>query len=233
MTGPLKQKLRVGEHTEIKWRRTSKNPESGTYYTRIEIWPRPYNGNRTQLYWSARTIEELERYLWRAKWDLHHEAARRRIMQCERCYSVVKRWYDESTTGYKSPERRFCQSCFVIYQEEVETKRIELEEQRRLRRIAANKEKHRRYGSTHHGRARYYGVPYEPVPPIFIFERDGWVCHICGNITDRNAPPRSANSPSLDHIVPMSKGGPHLRSNLATACFLCNCRKGNKTEVTS
>jgi 5-methylcytosine-specific restriction endonuclease McrA len=35
-------------------------------------------------------------------------------------------------------------------------------------------------------------------------------------------------SPSIDHIVPMSRGGDHVESNLQTACFLCNSLKSNK-----
>jgi 5-methylcytosine-specific restriction endonuclease McrA len=35
------------------------------------------------------------------------------------------------------------------------------------------------------------------------------------------------NAPTLDHIVPISKGGSHIRSNVQLACLECNQAKGN------
>lgn len=32
--------------------------------------------------------------------------------------------------------------------------------------------------------------------------------------------------PTIDHIVPLSKGGPHLWSNVQVACAECNIAKG-------
>jgi len=32
----------------------------------------------------------------------------------------------------------------------------------------------------------------------------------------------------IDHIVPLSKGGPHQAHNLAIACKTCNTSKGDK-----
>lgn len=34
--------------------------------------------------------------------------------------------------------------------------------------------------------------------------------------------------PTLDHVVPLSKGGPHCLSNLVAACLPCNLEKGAK-----
>lgn len=90
----------------------------------------------------------------------------------------------------------------------------------------AHKAKH---GSTkkHRQRARRFGVEYEPVNPIEVFERDGWTCHICGKRTPkaRRGSCRS-NAPELDHIIAMSLGGSHTRGNLACACRACNVAKG-------
>jgi 5-methylcytosine-specific restriction endonuclease McrA len=36
---------------------------------------------------------------------------------------------------------------------------------------------------------------------------------------------------TVDHRIPVSRGGSHKRSNLAIACFPCNSRKKNMTEV--
>lgn len=87
----------------------------------------------------------------------------------------------------------------------------------------------------HHGsfksRARLYGVAYENVSRLAVFERDGWRCQLCGhkvlkkakrNRHTRRLHPRTA---SLDHIIPMSKGGPHCEANVQCACLMCNVRK--------
>ena len=34
---------------------------------------------------------------------------------------------------------------------------------------------------------------------------------------------------TLDHVIPKSRGGGNEWTNLATSCFKCNLRKGNRT----
>ncbi len=53
-----------------------------------------------------------------------------------------------------------------------------------------------------------------------IFERDGNRCVYCG-ATERL---------SIDHKVPLSKGGTSETRNLVTACHSCNSAKGNMPE---
>ena len=76
-------------------------------------------------------------------------------------------------------------------------------------------------------RAKRFGCEYESVNRICVFERDGYICHLCGTKTDPSSPTNSAHYPSLDHIIPMSKHGGHLYSNIATACFRCNILKSD------
>lgn len=61
-----------------------------------------------------------------------------------------------------------------------------------------------------------------------IFERDGWLCQICGEEIDRNLVFPHPRSVSLDHIIPISRGGLHRRDNVQCAHFGCNSGKGNK-----
>lgn len=87
---------------------------------------------------------------------------------------------------------------------------------------------------TFKSRAMMYGVQYEHVSRADVFRRDGWRCQLCGkkvlrkakrNRQTRRLHPRTA---SLDHIVPMSKGGPHVESNVQCACLECNVKKHAK-----
>ncbi len=64
-----------------------------------------------------------------------------------------------------------------------------------------------------------------------IYERDKWVCGICGEVVDRELKYPDLLSPSLDHVLPLSKGGAHTRENCQLAHFICNSRKGDKYET--
>lgn len=75
-------------------------------------------------------------------------------------------------------------------------------------------------------RARLLSATTEDFDRIEVFERDGWVCQICRAPVDRARPWRGPRSPTLDHIVPLARGGSHSRTNAQTACFTCNVRKG-------
>lgn len=59
-----------------------------------------------------------------------------------------------------------------------------------------------------------------------IFKRDGWMCQICGEAVDRSAQVPHPLAPTLDHVVPLSLGGPHTEANLQLAHFYCNTLKG-------
>lgn len=83
------------------------------------------------------------------------------------------------------------------------------------------------YGADHIARAKRYGVPWEQFASFEVFERDGWLCGICGDPVDRRLTYPDPMSASLDHIKPLSKGGGHLRSNAQCAHWECNVRKSD------
>ncbi len=58
-----------------------------------------------------------------------------------------------------------------------------------------------------------------------IFERDRWICGICGYEIDKNLKTPHPRSPSIDHIIPLGRGGLHSRDNVQAAHFGCNSRK--------
>jgi 5-methylcytosine-specific restriction endonuclease McrA len=69
----------------------------------------------------------------------------------------------------------------------------------------------------------------EKLSPFEIFERDDWTCQVCGLWVDRDASVPAPLSPTLDHRIPLSKGGLHTPGNVQLAHFHCNSIKGNKT----
>lgn len=59
----------------------------------------------------------------------------------------------------------------------------------------------------------------EKVDVQALIDRDGLDCHICGKPVPRD-------KVSIDHLIPLSKGGPHVAWNLSIAHRLCNTRRG-------
>ncbi|WP_408990277.1 HNH endonuclease [Streptomyces stelliscabiei] len=68
----------------------------------------------------------------------------------------------------------------------------------------------------------------EAVSRVAVFDRDHWLCQLCGTPVDRTAMVPDDHAPTLDHIIPVSLGGPHTMANLRTAHFICNSRRGNE-----
>lgn len=65
-----------------------------------------------------------------------------------------------------------------------------------------------------------------------LYERDKGVCALCGMICDWEDYEERGNTfiagntyPSIDHIIPLSRGGKHAWDNVQLACRLCNSKK--------
>jgi len=70
----------------------------------------------------------------------------------------------------------------------------------------------------------------EQFEPGEIFERDRWRCQIpgCGRLVLRDKPWPHPLSPTIDHIIPLSEGGHHVRANVRCAHARCNVSRGNR-----
>lgn len=66
----------------------------------------------------------------------------------------------------------------------------------------------------------------------FIFNRDRFICQLCGTPTANEWTADDPLSPVLDHIQPRSKGGSDDPSNLQTAHWICNSLKGDNETIT-
>jgi len=60
-----------------------------------------------------------------------------------------------------------------------------------------------------------------------IYDRDGLACYICGDQLDRLTEINDPKAPTIDHVVPRSKGGTDDLDNLKTCCRDCNVRKSD------
>jgi 5-methylcytosine-specific restriction endonuclease McrA len=76
-------------------------------------------------------------------------------------------------------------------------------------------------------RARKAKAPSDGTNPTWqkVARRDGMECAYCGVVTVPKHDDRRL-WPTLDHIVPLSRGGADSMGNAVLACFSCNSRKG-------
>lgn len=73
-------------------------------------------------------------------------------------------------------------------------------------------------------RARKYGVVKETISRAKVYDRDKYKCRVCGIKVVRTKT-YAPNMATIDHIIPMSKGGPHTYENVQTLCAQCNSNK--------
>ena len=59
-----------------------------------------------------------------------------------------------------------------------------------------------------------------------IFIRDNWVCHLCGLPIVQSLSRTDPMGATIDHVVPLSKGGDDSLHNVKTAHWACNRSKG-------
>lgn len=90
------------------------------------------------------------------------------------------------------------------------------------------KETGRLSDSSARARARKYGTKLETVEARRVFERDRWICQLCGRKINRMVSAPHPMSASLDHILPISRGGDHTYANTQLAHLRCNIAKGNR-----
>ena len=98
-----------------------------------------------------------------------------------------------------------------------------IEERRRYRRSHYEANRSAYVSAAAARRALTKGATLEKVERSVVWERDRGICHICGLPADKERW-------DLDHIVPLSKGGPHAYANVAVSHPICNRRKWDKLK---
>lgn len=84
----------------------------------------------------------------------------------------------------------------------------------------------RRY-SRKRRRLMYLG---EKISRLDVFERDNWTCHICRRKIDKTLRLPHPLAATLDHILPLCRGGQHVYSNVAAAHAYCNFTKSDRID---
>lgn len=177
----------------------------------------------------AERIEYQKRYNAEHKEDLY-------IKSKEREKQYQKKYYQKRK---KDPAFKALQEEKKRTRKKLKEKSLEIKKKERLLKIKKyredNKERLSMLGkkwrlkhpdslrdSQHRRRALKKKTKTEKFSSFDIFDRDRWVCGLCHKKVDRLLKWPDPMSASLDHIVPLSKGGTHTRDNVQIAHLICN-----------
>lgn len=68
----------------------------------------------------------------------------------------------------------------------------------------------------------------EVFAPLDVHTRDQWTCQLCWEPIDPGVAWPDRMSPSIDHVMPLSRGGLHAMANVQSAHLGCNSSKGDR-----
>lgn len=123
---------------------------------------------------------------------------------------------------YKTP--KVCKGCGEIFYSEITNKEYCSDHCRK-------KSNAKRKGKGNwKKRCKKYGALYDrTITAAKVFERDGYICKICGLPCDPNDNTWGLrfgpNAPTIDHIVALANGGSHTWDNVQCAHAMCNSVK--------
>lgn len=83
----------------------------------------------------------------------------------------------------------------------------------------------------HHaiGSARRRNAPVrEKVSIELLMEKQNGRCDHCGTLMTLHDTSRSKRAATIDHIIPITKGGWHVQANCRLLCRSCNSKRGNR-----
>lgn len=80
----------------------------------------------------------------------------------------------------------------------------------------------------HRRRARLLNAFVEDVNIDVLWERDSGACGICSDPVDRDLAWPGRMVATIDHVVPLARGGEHSYANAQLAHMGCNARKGDR-----
>lgn len=157
------------------------------------------------------------------------------VKLCEKCYKHDCYKFKRLVQIAKDSPREciVCNESFYHFEPGASEKLCSTEckeiRSKELRKKYIKKRREKIGGGSMRQRVKRFGVFYEPVNRKKVFEIDKYKCKIC-NISVQTKKANQDNTAELDHIIPLSKGGPHTYSNVQTLCRKCNAEKSDRLE---
>lgn len=160
---------------------------------------------------------------------VHGASAYGKGCRCDICTQAVlarnreRYWSAPNRYGTTGPRERECMICGVTFLVGPKPHRAP-----GAKTCSAECAQQRQNVKAWNYQTRKRGAFVEVVIPTEIFKRDGWRCHICRRKISARAKWPNPRSASLDHLIPLTRGGSHEPANVATCCLGCNSSKGNR-----
>ena len=161
----------------------------------------------SQIYCSLECSHDSNLRIKREQWE---KAYTPRTFVCKECGNVV-------TTKCGEMRSEFCcDTCEAVYR----------------RRIEHQTARHKAFSrASRQRRERHLAEAFvEPVRYETLYDRDQGICQICGMSVPRDKFADNSWGGTIDHIVPLSKGGEHSLSNCQLTHRICNSLKSDTEE---
>lgn len=140
----------------------------------------------------------------------------------EKNAQAMREWRLRNPEKAKEHDRRYRQNNpEAAYAAQLKWRLNNQDHLRQLHKDYADKNREAKYASKHRHQARTRGREVDLVLRKEIKRLYHSPCIYCG--TEERI--------TLDHLIPLSRGGNHTIGNLASACRSCNASKGNKLPI--
>lgn len=140
------------------------------------------------------------------------------------------KWLKRNTIKAKKDYERYCLNCGNYFETTAKDK-VYCSEQCRER--ARSRRKDTKRDKRISSRVRDNNITLDG-----LYKRDNGVCYLCGGLCDREDYKKidgtiiTGNTyPSIEHLLPISKGGTDTWDNVRLAHRICNSKKGNSLLV--
>ena len=196
-----------------------------------------YEKNKEQQKEKRKEYVEKNKELIKEKAKLRYEANKEKIKEQVKKYREVnqnlikeraKKHYDANAEALKQWQKEYREANKEMLLEEKRQYYIEnkekIQERKRVYRHA-----HRDGFATRNKRRheRLVAQSDKSITPDFVTElfKKAKSCPYCGNALTDN-PKNIELTKTLDHLIPLSKGGLHSQHNVVVCCYSCNSKKG-------
>lgn len=189
-------------------------------------------GRKNELRPSCKKCEYEQFKKWKAKQirkptllrNKYLAELKKKVYPTENTKICSKCGIEKSLSEYGKGSHRFqCKECRSIFEKKSYSQEIEKRAKRRALWRQNHLEKARKYAVAGFHKRRTIKLIIESTLTtkewIEIVEKYGGKCLCCGRV----------GNITMDHVIPISKGGPHSAANIQPLCGSCNSSKGTKT----
>ncbi len=160
----------------------------------------------------------------------------RRKINIEKVLADKKAWYENNKEKVRIGNKKYRDAnkdkCTIYHREYKKANKEKYRfASRKWRKNNPEKNAESARISSRKRRALKVGVGHRPYKDSEIFERDNWICGICGQKINKRPKFPHQRSKSIDHVIAIFNGGCDSPDNLQASHLRCNIGKGINPHV--